>query len=305
MRPKQGRHFAARLREAEDVVDEQQRVGAGLVAEVLGHRQRREGDAEAGAGRLVHLAEHHARLVDDAAAGLADLGFLHFQPQVGPFAGPLADAGEHRVTAVRRLAMRAISSVRMTVLPRPAPPNRPALPPRTNGVSRSMTLMPVSNSSVLVDRSRERRRIAMDRPAFVGVDRAAAVDRLADQVEHAAERRLADGHGHGAAGVDALLAADQAVGAAQGDAAHAAAAQVLLHLAGEVDLHALVLGVDLHGVVDRRQLVLGELDVERRADDLRDVADVLGCLGAVAVAMVDIRYLVSVIRDRRQCRMSS
>ena len=28
-------------------------------------------------------------------------GFLHFQPQVGPFAGPLADAGEHRVTAVR------------------------------------------------------------------------------------------------------------------------------------------------------------------------------------------------------------
>ena len=49
--------------------------------------------------------------------------------------------------------MRAISSVRMTVLPRPAPPNRPALPPRTNGVSRSMTLMPVSNSSVLVDRS--------------------------------------------------------------------------------------------------------------------------------------------------------
>ena len=28
-------------------------------------------------------------------------GFLHFQPQVGPFAGPLADAGKHRVTAVR------------------------------------------------------------------------------------------------------------------------------------------------------------------------------------------------------------
>ena len=49
--------------------------------------------------------------------------------------------------------MRAISSVRITVLPSPAPPNRPALPPRTNGVSRSITLMPVSNISVLVDRS--------------------------------------------------------------------------------------------------------------------------------------------------------
>ncbi len=53
-----------------------------------------------GSRRLVHLAEHHAGLLDDAAAGVADLGFLHFQPQVGPFAGSLADAGEHRVTAV-------------------------------------------------------------------------------------------------------------------------------------------------------------------------------------------------------------
>ena len=59
---------------------------------------------------------------------------------------------------------------------------------------------------------------------------------------------------------------------AEGDAADAAAAQVLLHLAGEVDLHALVLGLDLHGVVDRRQVAFVELGVERRADDLRDVA---------------------------------
>ena len=79
----------------------------------------------------------------------------------------------------------------------------------------------------------------------------------------------------GRAGVDALQAADQAVGAAQGDAADAAAAQVLLHFAGQVDLDALVFGDDLHGVVDRRQLVFGELGVEGRADDLRDVADVL------------------------------
>jgi hypothetical protein len=121
------------------------------VAEVLGHRQGRQGDAQTGARRFVHLAEHHAGLLDHAAAGVADLGFLHFQPEVVPFAGPFAHAGEDRVTAVA-LAIRAISSVRMTVLPRPAPPNRPALPPRTNGVSRSMTLMPVSNISVLVDR---------------------------------------------------------------------------------------------------------------------------------------------------------
>ena len=57
------------------------------------------------------------------------------------------------VDCSRHVAMRAINSVRMTVLPRPAPPNSPALPPRTSGVNRSMTLMPVSNSSVLGDSS--------------------------------------------------------------------------------------------------------------------------------------------------------
>ena len=277
-------HLAARLREAENVVDEQQRVGAGLVAEVLGHRQRREGDAETGAGRLVHLAEHHARLIDNAAAGLADLGFLHFEPQVGPFAGPLADAGEHRVTAVgRRDAGDQLGE--NDRLAETGTAEQPGLATADERRQQVDDLDARFEQLGLGRQVAERRRIAVDRPMFVGVDRTAAVDRVADDVEHAAERRLADGHRHRAAGVDALLAADQTVGAAQRDAAHAAAAEVLLHLAGEVDLHALVLGDDLHGVVDRRQLIFGELDVERRADDLGDAADVLGGL-AVAVAIV-------------------
>src|SRR5262249_18423455 len=88
--------------------------------------------------------------------------------------------------------------------------------------------------------------------------------------------RLADRNGDGATGVEAVLAAHQAVGAAQRDAADAAAAEVLLHFTGEIDLHALVVGDDFHGVVDLRQLVLGVFDVERRADDLGDAADILG-----------------------------
>src|SRR5665647_2192093 len=46
-------------------------------------------------------------------------------------------------------ATRWIISWISTVLPTPAPPNRPILPPRTYGVSRSMTLIPVSNIWVL------------------------------------------------------------------------------------------------------------------------------------------------------------
>ena len=66
-------------------------------------------------------------------------------------------------------------------------------------------------------------------------------------------------HGH---------AADQAVGRAQGHAADAIAAEVLLDFAGQVDLHALDVAVDRQGVVDVGQVPFVELGVEGRADHL-------------------------------------
>ena len=52
-------------------------------------------------------------------------------------------------TPPKFLATRVIISWISTVLPTPAPPNRPTLPPLTYGVSRSSTLIPVSRISVL------------------------------------------------------------------------------------------------------------------------------------------------------------
>ena len=63
------------------------------VAEVLGHRQRRQRDAQTHARRLVHLAEHERRVREDARLG-------HLQEQVVALARALADAGEHRHAAV-------------------------------------------------------------------------------------------------------------------------------------------------------------------------------------------------------------
>ena len=48
------------------------------------------------------------------------------------------------------MATLLMSSWIMTVLPTPAPPKRPVLPPFVYGSSRSMTLMPVSNISTEV-----------------------------------------------------------------------------------------------------------------------------------------------------------
>jgi hypothetical protein len=49
--------------------------------------------------------------------------------------------------------MLLMSSIIVTVLPTPAPPKRPILPPFANGQIKSITLMPVSSSSVDGDSS--------------------------------------------------------------------------------------------------------------------------------------------------------
>jgi hypothetical protein len=121
-----------------------------------------------------------------------------------------------------------------------------------------MTLMPVARISVL-GLSWANSGGALVDGARLAVGDRALVDRLAEQVEHAAEDVLADGHGHGAACVEAGHAATQAVGGAEGDGADAAAAEVLLHLADELEDCA-DLGVALiDRVVDVRELILGEL----------------------------------------------
>ena len=91
--------------------------------------------------------------------------------------------------------------------------------------------MPVSNISVVGVRSSTvgaERWIGQRSLTSIGV---ALVDRLAEQVEDAPERDVADRHRDRAAGVDDLHAAREAVGRVHGDRAHAVVAEVLLHLA--------------------------------------------------------------------------
>ena len=122
-----------------------------------------------------------------------------------------------------------------TVLPTPAPPNRPILPPFKNGWIRSMTFTPVSNISISVDCSSNAgawRWMGLRLAALTGPK---LVHRVADDVEHAAQRFAAHGHGDGAAQVDGLHAAHHAFGGLHGDAAHAAFAELLLHFQDDVD----------------------------------------------------------------------
>jgi hypothetical protein len=131
--------------------------------------------------------------------------------------------------------MLLISSSMLTVLPTPAPPNRPTLPPLANGTSRSMTLMPVTSRSWPPACSSY---AAPGGGSASGpwLRRAALVLRRAEHVHDAAERRLADRHRDRRAGGRRPQAALQAFGHAHRDAAHDAVAELLLHLEREVVL---------------------------------------------------------------------
>ena len=134
----------------------------------------------------------------------------------------------------------------------------------------------------------ERRRVGVDRPVLLGRHGAAAVDRFAEQVENAAERHLADRHRYRLARVQRRHAAHQTVRGAEGHAADAVAAEVLLHLADQMDRRGLLILIDAQGVIDLGQVAFFKLGVERRADDLHDLAGVVSvCVAVTADACHD------------------
>ena len=106
---------------------------------------------------------------------------------------------------------------------------------------------------------------------------ARVVDRVAEQVEDAAEHDVADGHRDRAARVDHLGAAREPVGGVHRDRADAVVAQVLLHLEhepGGVALLAGLLELDLERVVDLGELAVGEGHLDDDALHLLDRPDV-------------------------------
>ena len=106
----------------------------------------------------------------------------------------------------------------------------------------------------------------------------------------------------GRAGVDHVLAADQALGGVHGDGAHGVLAEVLGDLEHQAEgLARPLVGVGgLQRVQDRRQVAV-ELDVDDGADDLGDAA-LLGGFGADGLLDRHVEnpaYVVRLDGDRR------
>ena len=113
---------------------------------------------------------------------------------------------------------------------------------------------------------RKRRRLPVNWHILFGVYCALAVDRLADDIEHAAERRFTDRHFNGCSRIDRRAAARQSVGGKQRDASYAVIADVLNSLHDDL----LVLELYLDRIINIRQFTGGKLDVNNRAYDPSD-----------------------------------
>ncbi len=139
-----------------------------------------------------------------------------------------------------------------------------------------MTLMPGLEHLFVRRLLVEERSRPVDGHALLLADRAELVDRLADHVDDAAQRLFAHGNADGPAEVDDLHAADHAVGGFHRDRAHAAFAQVLLHLENHADGRGdgeAVAG-DAQRLIDGRHGCFFKLHVDCRTRNLNDFADV-------------------------------
>ena len=86
---KKGRHLRTGLREAEDVVNEQQHILTLLITEVLGNSETGQGDTGTGTRGLVHLTEDESDL--GVTLEVDDTGLNHFVVQVVTLTGTLTD----------------------------------------------------------------------------------------------------------------------------------------------------------------------------------------------------------------------
>ena len=115
-----------------------------------------------------------------------------------------------------------------------------------------MTLMPVTRIALSVDWSTNSGASAWIGETSVGADRAALVDRLADDVHDAAERLGADRNLDLRAGVVDLLTAGQTLGGVHRDGADDVLAEVL----GDLEDEAVAVVVSLERGEDRAAIRL-------------------------------------------------
>ena len=261
----QGRHLGTGQHIPEDVVDEEEDIGALLIAEVLGHGEAGESNPGTSTGGLVHLTK-------DQRGPIEDSGLLHVAVEVATLAGALPDPGEDRVAAVL-LGDVADHLVDDHRLAHTRAAEEADLGPLGEGADQVDDLEPGLQDLLAHVLLADGGRLAVD-GVSLRIGRRHGVDGIADDVEHPAQGRLAHRDGDRLAGAHHLVAAAQPVRRVHGDGADHAVAQILLDLQHQ----PAALAGELQGIVGVREPSAGEGHVDDGPHDLDDPALAGDCL---------------------------
>ncbi len=266
-------HFGAGLGETENIVDEEQHVLVFLVAEILGHRERREGDAHTRAWGLVHLAVHERDLGLHEVFLVDDAGFGHFVVKIVTFARAFADAGEYGEAAVGfgDVVNEFENDDGLTDAGATEGSGFTTLDEGRDEIDDLDAGLEDRGFGVLIG---ERGGGTVNGIFLLVLHGAAAVYGRARDVKNAAKNAVADGHGNRSAGIDYFHTTLQAFGGGHGDGAREAATEMLLHFEREILGFAADGERDGERLVDGRDGVLRELHVDHGADDLDDFAGI-------------------------------
>src|SRR5438045_3197462 len=155
-----------------------------------------------------------------------------------------------------------MSSRIMTVLPTPAPPNTPTLPPFEKGAIRSTTFMPVSNISARMDWSSKAGGM-VNGPGLGSLGRPFEINGLAQNVKNAAQGSFADRYGNRLGGIDHLGPSFQTIGAAHRYRAHPVVTQMLLDFGHQGFF--LPTYTDLNGLINTGQMIRWKFHIYYRS----------------------------------------
>ena len=204
------------------------------------------------------------------ALGVLELGLAHLQPQVVALAGALADPGEDRDAAELdcNVPNQLLDRDRLAD-PRAA--EQADLAAFRVGAEQVNNLDAGFQNLNVRRLVFQRRRGPVDRVALVCLDRPALVNWAAQEIKHAAQRRVADGNRDGRAGILDIHAAHQAVGGRHGDAADDVVAEVLGNFDRQIGLMRRI--GDSQRIEDFGQLAGRKLRVYDGSLDLDDFTD--------------------------------
>ena len=285
---KKRRDLGSRLRETEDVIDEEENVLVLLVAEILGHGEGGQGHAETRSGRLVHLTVDETYLrplleENEIAIGILDgmtllvlldgddSGLDHFTVEIVTLAGTLTNACKEGVTSVSLgdVVDEFHDDDGLADTGTAECADLTTLGEGTDKIDDLDTGLKDLGLGVLID---ERRCVTVNRELLFGLDRSTLIGGLTEDVEDAAEDTLADRNRNGGTETADGHPALESLRGGHGDGANPVLTEVLLDLKGHLGSLAVDRVVDLEGVIDLGQgALLGvELGVNDRSDDLND-----------------------------------